>query len=72
MVWIQVLFFIITNAPSLIRSIRELIDAFDGDKKKARAVLREMRDANKVVRTSTATKVDVLKAIIDKHKNDIR
>jgi hypothetical protein len=47
MIWIQVLFFVITNAPTLIKAIRDLINAFQGDKQTAKELLQDMQDAKK-------------------------
>lgn len=44
-VWLQVLFFIVTNAPSLIKSIKELIDIFKDDKQVAKSVLSDLKSA---------------------------
>lgn len=44
-IWIQVIFFVITNAPTLIKAIRDLIDAFKGDRKTAKELLRDMHEA---------------------------
>lgn len=55
MVWIQVIIFIISNAPKLISAIRELIKSFRGDKDKARAVLDELREAKKKQQTAEDT-----------------
>lgn len=47
MIWIQVIFFVITNAPTLIKAIRDLIAAFRGDRKTASELLKDMQDAAK-------------------------
>jgi len=47
MAWMQVILFIITNAPTLIKSIRDLIAAFRGDKQTAKELLRDMQKAAK-------------------------
>jgi len=60
-VWIQVLFFIISNAPTLIKSIRDLIAAFRGDKKTAKELLQDMHDAAK----DPAKNKDLSKALND-------
>lgn len=46
-IWIQVIFFVITNAPTLIKAIRDLIAAFRGDKKTAKELLQDMHEAVK-------------------------
>lgn len=47
LVWMQIIFFIITNAPTLIKAIRDLIGAFNGDKKVAKEFLQDLHTAKK-------------------------
>lgn len=68
-VWVQVIFFIVTNAPSLIKAIRELIEMFNGDKKLARALLDDMREAKKKAPKDGKKTADVMKEIIDNYKD---
>ena len=72
MVWIQVIFFIITNAPTLIRSIRDLMEAFGGDKKAAKSVLEDMRAAQKQAPKNNKAKLEVLEGIIEKYKREAK
>lgn len=53
-VWIQVLIFVISNAPKLIAAVRELIKAFRGDKEVGAAVLAELKEAKRKQQTAEA------------------
>ena len=64
MVWIQLAFFIITNLPGLIRSLKELMQIFRGDRALARMALREMQT---VKNHKPGLRKERLKAIIDKY-----
>ena len=46
-VWLQVIFFIITNAPALIKAIRDIRDAFGRDKTVAKSVLNDLKEAKR-------------------------
>lgn len=54
MVWVQVIIFIISNAPALIKAIRELMKAFKGDKEVGAAVLAELKEAKRKQQTAEA------------------
>ena len=71
MIWLQVIFFIITNAPTLIKAIRDLMDLFDGDKAIAKQVLKDMQEAKRKVPVGAGGQAveDAYKNVINKYKS---
>ena len=72
MVWLQVIFFVITNAPSLIRAIRDLMKVFKGDKKVAQSVLNDLRSAQKEKPMNSLDQLDAFEQVILKYKEELR
>lgn len=72
MVWLQVIFFIITNVPTLIRAIRELMDVFRNDKKVAKAVLNDLREAKKYSPQSTSAQLEAFERVIAKYQKKVK
>lgn len=70
-IWLQVILFVITNAPEIIKAIRELMKLFRGDKEVARAVLRDLKDAKERPYTSQAGKAAAYAEVIERYKSQV-
>lgn len=71
MVWLQIIFFIITNAPSLLKAIREIINIMGNDKEKGKAMLQEMKLAKHLAPMNGKDKTEVMREIMERYKAEM-
>jgi hypothetical protein len=68
--WASVILFIITNAPSLIKAIRELITLFNGDRQTAAKLLDEMHSVM-AKKMGKEDRVIALGKIMEKYRKQV-
>ena len=68
MIWIQVIIFVISNAPAMIKAIRELMRLWRGDPKVAKALLADLRHSKANPKVSMGDQLGDYQRIIDKYK----
>jgi len=68
MIWIQVIIFVISNAPAMYRAIKEMIRLWRGDPEVARALLAELKASKANPRVSEGDQLGDYQRIIDKYR----
>lgn len=68
-IWAQIIFFVITNAPSLLKAFKDLKDLFGADKQTAKDLLKDLHDINVSPKVENSKVSEDLRELLDRYKS---